>query len=106
MRAWRGEVLDGAGHRPLGVSTLAVEVTNISRHGFWLLLGEEELFAPFREFPWFRSAPVSALLNVQFSPPGHLYWPDIDVDLTVDSVRHPEEYPLVSRRVGANSPGE
>ncbi len=80
----------------LGANTSAVEVTNISRHGFWLLLGEEELFLPFREFPWFENAPVSALLNVCLPRPDWLHWPDLDVDLTVDSVRHPERYPLVS----------
>jgi hypothetical protein len=44
------------------------------------------------------------LLNVQLSQPDHLHWPDIDVDLTVDSVRHPEEYPLVSRRSHPKNP--
>jgi hypothetical protein len=33
---------------------LEVEVTNVSKHGFWLLLGDEELFVPFSEFPWFK----------------------------------------------------
>jgi len=80
-----------------GTSTLAVEVTNISKHGFWLLLGEEELFVAFADFPWFRQAAVSAILNVSLPHPGHLYWPDLDVDLAVESIEHPERYPLVSR---------
>jgi hypothetical protein len=25
--------------------------------------------------------------------PQHLYWPDLDVDLSVDSIEHPERYP-------------
>jgi len=25
-------------------------------HGFWLLLGDEELFIPFEQFPWFKDA--------------------------------------------------
>ena len=29
----------------LGQSTSQVEVTNVSPHGFWLFVGEEELFA-------------------------------------------------------------
>ena len=33
----------------LGASTSPVEVTNISQHGFWLLLDNEELFLPFSE---------------------------------------------------------
>jgi hypothetical protein len=42
----------------LGESTSPVEVSNISPHGFRLLLGDEELFVPFSEFPWFREATV------------------------------------------------
>ena len=83
-----------------GISTSPVEVTNISKHGFWLLLENEELFLPFSEFPWFRDVPVSKILNVELPSSNHLYWPDLDVDLAVESVRHPEKFPLVSR-VGA-----
>ena len=83
-----------------GVSTLDVEVTNVSGHGFWLLLGEEELFVPFSEFPWFKDASIAKLLHVERPQAHHLYWPDLDIDLAVDSIRHPEQFPLVSR-VGA-----
>jgi hypothetical protein len=80
-----------------GAVTSAVEVTNISRHGFWLLLDDRELFLPFEEFPWFQGAPVEAILRVERPQPNHLYWPDVDVDLTVDSIEHPERYPLKAK---------
>ena len=80
-----------------GISTSPVEVTNISKHGFWLLLEDEELFLPFSEFPWFRDVPVGKILHVELPSSNHLYWPDLDVDLTVESIRHPEQFPLVSR---------
>ena len=76
-----------------------LEVTNISAHGFWLLLADREVFVPFDEFPWFRNAPVSAILNLQLLRPDHLYWPDIDVDLTVESIEHPERHPLIASPV-------
>ena len=38
----------------LGANISQVEVTNVSKHGFWLLLDDEELFLPFAEFPWFK----------------------------------------------------
>ncbi len=82
---------------PPGASILVVEVTSVSKHGFWLLLGDEELFAPFAEFPWFKDAPVAKLTNVERPQPHHLSWPDLDVDLAVDSIRHPEQFPLISR---------
>jgi hypothetical protein len=74
-----------------------VEVTNVSPHGFWLFLGERELFVPFKEFPWFREASVREITNVQLPSAHHLYWPDLDIDLAVESIEHPENYPLVSR---------
>jgi hypothetical protein len=64
---------------------------------FWLLLGDEELFVPFSSFPWFRDASIGKLTEVELPSPHHLYWPALDVDLAVDSIRHPEQFPLVSR---------
>lgn len=80
-----------------GTDTSAVEVTHISRHGLWLLLDEREFFLPFEEFPWFAEAPVGAILNVERPQPHHLYWPELDVDLSVDSIEHPERYPMRAR---------
>lgn len=80
-----------------GIRTSAVEVTNISRHGFWLLVGDKERFVAFEEFPWFRDARIAELVNVELPSPHHLYWPDLDVDLAVESIDHPERFPLVSR---------
>src|SRR5260221_10049548 len=80
-----------------GRSILDVEVTNVSRHGFWVLLGERELFLPFNKFPWFKDVPVAQLLNVALPHPMHLYWPDLDVDLSVECIEFPERFPLVSR---------
>ena len=84
----------------LGQSTSAAEVTNVSVHGFWVLLADEELFLPFTLFPWFRDATIRAITRVEWPSPDHLYWPELDVDLAVESIRHPEQFPLVSR-VGA-----
>jgi hypothetical protein len=52
---------------------------------------------PFAEFPWFRDVPIGKLLNVERPAPHHLYWPELDVDLATDSIRHPERFPLISR---------
>ena len=81
----------------LGENISPVEVTNVSRHGFWVLLGDEELFLPFSEFPWFSDAAIGMILHVELPSPNHLYWPDLDVDLSVESIRHPDRFPLVSR---------
>lgn len=80
-----------------GTATSQAEVTNISRHGFWLLLDERELFLPFQEYPWFKKAPVESILRLERPMMNHLYWPDLDVDLSVDSIEHPERYPLTAK---------
>ena len=80
-----------------GTSTLAAEVTNISPHGLWLLLDEEELLLPFSDFPWFRAATVAKLSQVERPSEDHLYWPALDVDLSVASIRDPAAFPHVSR---------
>ena len=79
-----------------GTRTSVPEVTNVSQHGLWLLLDERELFLPFRTFPWFADATIAQLSRVERPLPHHLYWPDLDVDLHVESIERPETYPLVS----------
>jgi hypothetical protein len=80
-----------------GGRTSVVEVTNVSRQGFWLLLGSKETFVAFKDFPWFRDASIAAITTVERPSANHLYWPELDIDLAVDSLEHPEHYPLVSK---------
>jgi hypothetical protein len=84
---------DRSGQR--GSVTSDVEVTNISRHGLWLWLRDRELFVAFETFPWFADAPIAKIMNVEWPSADHLYWPELDVDLSVRSIEHPEEFPLV-----------
>ena len=81
----------------LGDNISDVEVTNVSRHGLWILVGSEELFLPFDKFPWFREAPIKKVTNVERPQSHHLYWPDLDIDLHIDSIRNPERFPLMSK---------
>ena len=78
----------------LGQPTL--EVTNISQHGFWLYWTGREFFLPYKLYPWFRNAKVKDILDVRLESPTHLYWPELDVDLSLPILEEPEKYPLVS----------
>lgn len=88
----------------LGTPTSEIEVTLTSRKGFWLLLDNEELFVPYSEFPWFKQATIEEVTTVERPGPNHLYWPLLDVDLSVDSVRDPSTFPLVSRPNPSSKP--
>lgn len=81
----------------LGRRTSQVEVTNVSPHGFWLFVGEHGHFVSFKDFPWFKDASIQQIGRVELPSAHHLYWPDLDIDLAVDSLTHPERYPLMSQ---------
>ena len=87
----------------VGTHISDVEVTNVSKHGFWLLIQQKERFVAFDLFPWFRDAPIGQLLNVQLPSPHHLYWPDLDVDIALESIDYPDRFPLLSK-VRSNPP--
>ena len=80
-----------------GKNTLEPEVTNISAHGFWILLESCEYFLAFEKFPWFKDATIAKITNVSLLHKSHLYWPDLDIDLSLEIIQHPEKFPLVSK---------
>ena len=41
------------------------------------------------------------ILAVEEPTPGHFYWPELDVDLGIKSIEHPERFPLKSRAPSA-----
>jgi hypothetical protein len=80
-----------------GTPSSRAEITNVSSHGLWLLSNDREYFLSYDDFPWFKDAPLGKILNIEEPSPGHFYWPDLDVDLGMDTIEHPERYPLKSR---------
>lgn len=84
-----------------GTDISIAEVTHISTNGFWLLLDGEELLLPFAEFPWFRNATIGQVMRIERPTKDHLYWPSLDVDLSVRSIRSPTEFPHVSQAIDA-----
>jgi hypothetical protein len=68
----------------------------VSADGFRLLVSGREYFLGYDDFPWFRSATPGQLSQVELHHREHLYWPELDVDLDLDRIAHPEKYPLVA----------
>jgi hypothetical protein len=77
-------------------------VANVSAHGFWLLLGTEEPAVPYARFPRFKKATIEQLLAVErpAENPRYWHWPRLDIDVSVESLRDPSAFPLVSRAEG------
>ena len=76
-----------------GTSTSVIEVTHIDSRGLWLYVDGKEHYMPFDEFPWFADGTVRQISNVERHSQDHFHWPDLDVDLTLDMIDHPEKYP-------------
>ena len=54
-------------------------------------------FLAFEAFPWFRQATLQQIFAVELFHRDHLYWPELDVDLDLERIHHPDKFPLVSR---------
>ena len=71
-------------------------LTNISQHGFWLFHDGKEYFLPYEQYPWFRDATVATICRIEDHGGGHFYWPDLEVDLSLEVLRNPQEFPLLA----------
>ncbi|MBL7004502.1 MAG: DUF2442 domain-containing protein [Gammaproteobacteria bacterium] len=80
-----------------GNNTFSVEVTNISSHGIWLFAYEKEHFLSYDDFPWFKDQTVKNIIHVEEQSHGHFYWPELDVDLSEESIEFPERFPLKAK---------
>ena len=75
------------------MSTSEAQVTNIERDGFWLLTKEGEFFVSFEDYPEFQRSTVHQihLFEQTFD---HFRWPELDVDIELEALKHPERFPL------------
>ena len=88
-------------------STL-VCVLMINAQGIMLSVQGQDYFLSYNRIPWMQDAPIRSVLNVQMSGSEAIQWPDLDVDLEIESLRHPERYPLIIKRnaldlIGSNN---
>jgi len=77
-----------------GKNTSALKIENISKTGFSLFLDNQKYLLNFTEYPWFKEASGEEILNVKFLNSHHLYWESLDIDLELDSIKNPDNYPL------------
>lgn len=78
-----------------GIVTSPVEVVQITKFGLWLAVGDAEYYLDFKNFPWFQSASITDICDLEEVSPGHLYWQTLDIDLDIETIKEPGLYPLV-----------
>ena len=76
----------------------SASVLMINAQGIMLSVCGHDYFLSYDRIPWMQDAPIRSVLNVKMSGPEAIEWPDLDVDLEIDSLRHPEKYPLLIKR--------
>ena len=75
---------------------METEITNISNHGLWVLTNDKELFLSYEDFPWFKNKTINDIIKVKGNEQGHLYWENLDIDLSLEMIEYPERFPLMS----------
>ena len=78
-------------------STLA-DVLMINDRGIMISVQGQDYFLSYNRVPWMRDATINEVLDVRMSGKNAIEWPKLDVDLEIDSLRHPERYPLLIKR--------
>lgn len=78
--------------------SMSVSVLMINAQGIMINVGGQDFFLSYNRIPWMRDAAIKDVLDVQMCGDEAIEWPNLDVDLEIDSLRHPERYPLLIKR--------
>lgn len=79
-------------------SNTSVNVLMINDKGLMLSVLGQDYFISFNRLPWMKDAAIRDVLDVQMCGDDAIEWPKLDIDLEIDSLKHPERYPLVMKR--------
>lgn len=79
-------------------SNTSANVLMINDKGLMLSVLGQDYFISFDRLPWMKDAAIRDVLDVQMCGDDAIEWPKLDIDLEIDSLKHPERYPLVMKR--------
>ena len=79
-------------------SNTSANVLMINDKGLMLSVLGQDYFISFNRLPWMKDAAIRDVLDVQMCGDDSIEWPKLDIDLEIDSLKHPERYPLVMKR--------
>lgn len=80
------------------ISSTLADVLMINDRGIMISVLGQDYFLSYNRVPWMKDATISDVLDVRMSGKNAIEWPKLDVDLEIDSLRHPERYPLLIKR--------
>ena len=79
-------------------NAISASVLMINNQGVMISVEGNDYFLSYNRVPRLKDATVRNILNIKMSGKNAIEWPDLDIDLEIDSLKHPERYPLVMRR--------
>lgn len=79
-------------------TNISVGVLMINSQGILINVQGNDYFLSYDRIPWMKDARISDVLNVKMSGRNAIAWEALDVDLEIESLKHPERYPLVMKR--------
>lgn len=76
-----------------------VSVRSVMPDGIFISVLGNDYYLSYDRLPWFGNAKVSDIFNVEMCCGNEgIRWEALDVDLEIESLKHPEKYPLVMKR--------
>ena len=80
------------------INSTSADVLMINDRGLMLSVQGQDYFLSYNRVPWMKDATINEVLDVRMSGKNAIEWPKLDVDLEVESLKHPERYPLLIKR--------
>ena len=80
------------------ISNPSANVLMINSQGIMLSVCGNDYFLSYNRIPWMLTASIGDVLNVRMSGRNAIEWPTLNVDLEIESLKHPERYPLIMKR--------
>lgn len=80
------------------INSTSADVLMINDKGVMISVMGQDYFLSYNRVPWMRNATINEVLDIRMNGKNAIEWPKLEVDLEVDSLRHPERYPLLIKR--------
>ena len=78
-------------------SSTSVKVHAVVSNGITIEAFGDVYFLPYSSNPWFENAKIADVFNIEPVGRTGIRWDALDVDLAIESLTHPEKYPLIAK---------